>query len=178
MTSGPASPPPRAALMTGLLAGREEWLAAARRRLEQEFGAVVLASAPRPWTESDYYAPQMGAGLLRQFLGFEKAVSVDRLASLKRAAIALEPAVVAGAPVPRPVNIDPGLVDANNLTLASTKRAGHRVWIGDGIWAEITLLFRSGTWQPLPWTYPDFRAADTHAWLSAFRTLALPGLRD
>ncbi|MBI2920477.1 MAG: DUF4416 family protein [Planctomycetes bacterium] len=162
--------------MTGLLAGHPDRLESARALLEAEWGPVALASAPRPWTESSYYEPEMGPGLMRQFLGFEQPAGVDQLASLKSRAIALEARLAAGAPVPRPVNIDPGFVDANNLTLASTKRAGHRVWIGGGIWAEITLLFRSGAFQPLPWTYPDFRRPESLEWLAAFRKLSLPRL--
>ena len=167
--------PPAAALLVGLLAGTPARLESARVLLEAEWGRVALASVPRPWTESAYYDAEMGTGLLRQFLGFEKPVAVDRLAALKRRAIELEASLAAGAPVARPVNIDPGLVDANTLTLASTKRGGHRVWIGEGIWAEITLQFRNGAFQPLPWTYADYRRPDALEWLGAFRKLAMRG---
>lgn len=168
---------PRAALFAGVLAGSEPLLAAARASVEAEWGPVALASAPRPWTESDYYAAQMGPGLLRQFLLFDLPVGVDRLAASKLRAITLETAAAQGAAVPRPVNIDPGLLGEHNLTLASTKRAGHRVWIGDGLWAEITLVYRDGAFQPLPWTYPDFRRPETLEFLAAARRLTLPKLR-
>lgn len=168
---------PRAALFAGLLAGSEPLLAAARAAAEAEWGPIALASTPRPWTESNYYAAQMGPGLLRQFLLFEGPVGVDRLAAAKLRAIALEAAAAAGASVPRPVNIDPGLLGEHNLTLASTKRAGHRVWIGDGLWAEITLVYRDGAFQPLPWTYPDFRRPESLDFLSVARRLALAKLR-
>ncbi|MCE9584228.1 MAG: DUF4416 family protein [Planctomycetes bacterium] len=170
------SPPP-AALVAGVLAGSEALLTSTRASLEREWGSVLLASVPRPWTESDYYAPEMGSGLLRQFLGFATVVPVDRLAALKRRAIEIEETFKAGAPVARPVNIDPGLLAPFNLTLASTKRSGHRVWVGEGIWAEITLTFRDGDFQPLPWTYPDYARQDTRDFLTAVRKAMLPRIR-
>jgi len=160
--------------MAGLLAGTAELLQAARASLENEWGPVALATRARPWTESRYYEAEMGPALLRQFLGFANPVTVDRLASLKRRAIDIENTFRPGAARPRTVNIDPGLVNIGNLTLASTKQAGHRVWIGDGIWAEITLVLREGAFQPLPWTYPDFRLPETLEFLSALRRLSLP----
>lgn len=165
--------PPAAALFTGLLSSSEPLLAAASNALAAEWGPVALRSDPRPWNESDYYEAEMGKGLLRQFLLFEAPVPVDRLPALKRRAIEHERAFAAGAAVPRPVNIDPGLLGEHNLTLASTKRAGHRVWIGDEIWAEITLVFRAGAFQPLPWTYSDFRRPETLEFLARARKLVM-----
>jgi hypothetical protein len=171
-------PAPPAVLFAGFLAASEALLEAARAASGSEWGPVALASDPRPWTESDYYEPQMGKGLLRQFVAFEAPVPVDRLSPIKLRAIELEETFKPGAAVLRPVNIDPGLLDPLNLTLASTKKGGHRVWIGEGIWAEITVIFRDGAYQPLPWTYPDFRRADTLAFLGAVRKWALPRLRN
>jgi hypothetical protein len=169
--------PPVAALFTGLLATSESLLAAARASLEAEWGPVALATSPRPWTETDYYEAEMGKGLVRQFLVFERLVGVDRLAALKLRAVALEETFKPGAAVARPVNIDPGLLGEHALTLASTKRAGHRVWIGEGIWAEITVVYRDGAWQLLHWTYPDFRRPETLEFLAACRKHFLPRLR-
>ncbi|MEK7467692.1 MAG: DUF4416 family protein [Planctomycetota bacterium] len=168
--------PPVAVLFTGLLATSEPLLANVRASLEADWGPIALASAARPWTETDYYEAEMGKGLLRQFLAFERLVGVDRLASLKQRSVALEETWKAGAKVDRPVNIDPGLLSEHSLTLASTKRAGHRVWIGEGIWAEITVVYRDGAFQLLHWTYPDFRRPETLEFLAACRRLFLPRL--
>jgi len=46
------------------------------------------------------------------------------------------------------------------LVLATTKDQQHRLYLGQGIYAEVTLAFRSRQWQPLGWTYPDYRRAD------------------
>ncbi len=54
--------------------------------------------------------------------------------------------------------------------LASTKDYAHRLYRADGIWEEITLVFRHGKFETLPWTYPDFRAPTYHQFFAALRT--------
>jgi hypothetical protein len=53
--------------------------------------------------------------------------------------------------------------------LASTKDHAHRIYLADGIYAEVTLAFRGGAWQPLDWTYPDYRRADFQAFFTKCR---------
>ena len=49
------------------------------------------------------------------------------------------------------------MVALERLALATTKNYSHRVYLRDGIFAEVALIFRSGTFCPLGWTYPDYR---------------------
>lgn len=60
----------------------------------------------------------------------------------------------------RPLNLDPGYLTPAKLVLASTKDHAHRIYLRDGIFAEVTLVYRKGKWQPLEWTYPDYRRDD------------------
>ena len=62
----------------------------------------------------------------------------------------------------RPLNLDPGYITLAKLVLASTKDHSHRIYLGQGIYAEITLDLSRGGWQPSEWTYPDYRRADFH----------------
>jgi hypothetical protein len=41
--------------------------------------------------------------------------------------------------------------------LASTKDQGHRIYLRDGIYAEVTLRFEGKEFVPWPWTYADYR---------------------
>jgi hypothetical protein len=56
----------------------------------------------------------------------------------------------------RRINIDPGYMLAERFVLASGKNFNHRIYIGDGIYADLTLIYQKGGFQQLPWTYPDY----------------------
>ena len=76
-------------------------------------------------------------------------------------------------PVPesRPLNLDPGYLTAAKLVLASTKDHSHRLYLAEGIYAEVTLYYRDGRWQPREWTFPDYRRADYQEFFNAARRL-------
>jgi hypothetical protein len=47
-------------------------------------------------------------------------------------------------------------VTLDKLVLATTKDYSHRIYLRDGIYAEVTLYFRKGRFHPFEWTYPDY----------------------
>src|SRR2546421_2282164 len=99
----------------------------------------------------------MGAGLRKRLLAFAEPVEPGRLPEIKLATNALERELAAGRPEPRPLNLDPGLLGLGKLVLATTKDQAHRVYLRDGIFAEVTLQYRAGKFEPWPWTYTDYR---------------------
>jgi len=168
---GEPRPPHPVKLFVGMLAGRPEWFDAAERRLARELGPVDLAGEPVPFDVTDYYAPEMGQGLLRKFVACERLVSPGELASIKVATNRIEAELAAelDAPVPRPVNLDPGILDGSKLILATTKDYAHRIYLDRGIYAEVTLIWHKGGWQPTPWTYRDYRSEPYLAFFAAAR---------
>jgi hypothetical protein len=62
--------------------------------------------------------------------------------------------------IKRPVNLDPGYIEQAKVVLASTKNFYHRIYIGRGIFAEVTMHFKNNTYQFFPWTYPDYQSRD------------------
>ena len=136
-----------------------EW---SRDECAQVYGPVLFASEPFDFTETDYYTATMGAGIKKQFLAFERLIDSGELAVIKRATNGSEAeyAALARHPEPRPLNLDPGYITPAKLVLASTKDHAHRIYLRDGIFAEVTLVFRHRKWQPLEWTYPDYRRDD------------------
>ncbi len=119
-------------------------------------------SEPFEFTETNYYAATMGADLKKQFLAFETLIDSSELAGIKRQTNDLEAeyAALGPHPEPRPLNLDPGYITPAKLVLASTKDHAHRIYLRDGIFAEVTLAYRQRRWQPLEWTYPDYRRDD------------------
>ncbi|MBI1902112.1 MAG: DUF4416 family protein, partial [Planctomycetia bacterium] len=116
--------------------------------------------------DTDYYAREMGTNLRKVFLAFERLIDPGELAPIKLLTNAWEREYAdssgAGGPAssaePRPLNLDPGYLGLGKLVLASTKDHAHRIYLGQGIFAEVTLHYVRGLgWQPLPWTFPDYR---------------------
>ena len=56
----------------------------------------------------------------------------------------------------RRLNIDPGYFCLENLILATSKNFTHRIHLGKGIFADLTLIYTKGDYQPNPWTFRDY----------------------
>jgi hypothetical protein len=148
-------------LICGVLGGRTEWLDAARERLQVTFGPVDADSDLWPFDYTDYYEEEMGGGLLRRFHSFERLIDPGELPAAKVATNAMEAGLalsLGGSPA-RPVNLDPGYVSKAKLVLATTKDYAHRLYLGHGIYGEVTLQWQGGGFEPLQWTYPDYRSS-------------------
>jgi hypothetical protein len=136
-----------------------EW---ARTRCIDHHGPIALASDAFDFTETEYYADTMGADLKKRFLAFERLIDPAALPDIKRQTNEWEAeyAALAHHAESRPLNLDPGYITPAKLVLASTKDHAHRIYLRDGIYAEITLAYRARRWQPREWTYPDYRRVD------------------
>jgi hypothetical protein len=66
--------------------------------------------------------------------------------------------------------LDPGLLTAERLVLATGKESGHRIYLGQGIWGDLTLIYRHGSWQTLDWTFPDYADRPLQSWLTELRS--------
>jgi len=164
------TPPSPAQLVLGIIASNTEWLAAAEAALAQQFGPIVLKSATIPFDFTDYYEKEMGSGLLRRWVCCQGLVEPEKLTRLKLQSRELEHQFWTENHRRR-VNLDPGLLSLHNLILATTKEFAHRIYLGSGIYAEVTLIYRNGRFQPLEWTYPDYRTPVCLDFLAASRKL-------
>lgn len=124
--------------------------------LEENFGMIIKKTMPIPFTHTKYYSVEMGENLMRQWIAFEDTVLPDELVEMKHWTNELEEKSL-NEHGGRVVNIDPGIISMNNLVLASTKNYTHRIYLGNGIYAELTLIYKDNRFQPLEWTYPDYR---------------------
>lgn len=129
----------------------------ARVALEREYGRVGLCGPLLRFDQTSYYETSMGGDLLKQLWVFEELIAPDRLAEIKHRTNALERELAVGYAEERPLNLDPGYLVLGKFLLATTKDQAHRVYLRDGIFAEVTLQFQGGAWRPWPWTYADYR---------------------
>ena len=94
-----------------------------------------------------------------RLLAFQELARPDCLPAVKQQTNALERELAASGRFaePRPLNLDPGLLTLGKFLLATTKDQGHRIYLREGIFAEVTLHFEAGAYVPWPWTYADYR---------------------
>jgi len=141
-------------LIASLLAARPAALEAARAALAGRLGAIDYESELLPFDHTDYYTTEMGTGLVRQIITFEPLVLPSDLPAVKLATNEIEQSMAEGGR--RTANIDPGYVSLAKLVLATTKDHAHRLYLGQGIFGEVTLTYQGGRYRPWPWTYPDY----------------------
>lgn len=146
-------------LIVGILASNHQCLHAATELVTGKLGDADFTSEVWPFDKTDYYRDQTGPRILRQFLSIERLIDAGRLAKIKLHTNKLERKLAKSLaiPLPRPVNLDPGLIEPSKLVLATTKNYSHRIYIGKRMYAEVTLIYDKGRWQPLGHTYPDYR---------------------
>lgn len=171
--STPREPQPGKAVLS-VLAERGWWEAdwpQLRAELVQRFGPVDYETELLPFDHTGYYEQELGAPLFRRLLGFARPLPLDGLKDFKLATNAME-VRLARPDGARRVNLDPGLVTLERLLLASGKNFTHRVYLGSGIWADLTLIYnkRQG-WVDLPWTFPDYATKDMKGRLTELRAL-------
>ena len=138
--------------------------------LKAEYGGTDLESERYCFSEiSPYYDGEMGGKVYRRLLSFAECRDPQELAAIKTFTNQLEQASVTDTG--RQINLDPGFVSPGRLSLATTKNAGHRIPLSDGIYAELTLFYARGQWNPFPWTYMDFKLPQVHAFLTQVRRI-------
>lgn len=146
-------------LIIGILAADKDCLQKAIEAVIGQFGQADLTSDVWPFDKTDYYKEQTGGQILRQFASIDKLIDPGELAAIKHTTNRLEQELAGQLKrdVPRPVNLDPGLIEPSKLILATTKNYSHRIYIGNEMYAEVTLIYDKGVWSALPYTYPDYR---------------------
>jgi len=142
-------------LVMPMLSRERDLFRLAERALSHHFGPVDYQSSQLPFDHTTYYEEELGSGLLRQFMAFERLIDPGRLAEIKLLTNGLEQEWSEDGR--RRINLDPGYVSRSKLVLATTKNHGHRIYLGRGIYAEVTLTYRDKDYRPWPWTYPDYR---------------------
>jgi len=150
-------------------------LQSAVSRLEEKYGPADYRSPVLIFDYTGYYEREMGESLKRQLVSFERLVEQGSLVETKLHTVEMEKTLSDGEGR-RTVNIDPGLLCPENFVLATGKNNAHRIYLGRGIFAEITLMYRDGGFRAMPWTYPDYASGEVQAILAEMRKLLMKQL--
>ncbi len=123
------------------------------------WGEPVLCSEEFGFTHTDFYTPEMGAGLRKYFTAFEGEHDPGLLPDYKLKALEAENSLAENGK--RTINIDPGYLAVEKIVVASTKNFTHRIYIGRGIYGDLQLMRRKGLYVQMPWTYADYIRPET-----------------
>jgi hypothetical protein len=155
--SVPQSPKP-AKLVVGIITAELKIVENLVTALVSRFGQIDLVSPWMDFNYTAYYEPEMGSPLFRRVFAFKPLISQGDLCAFKLATNRMEHHYLRKGR--RRVNIDPGYMLRERFVLASGKNFYHRIYIGAGIYADLTLIYQKGSFQKLPWTYPDYGDED------------------
>lgn len=140
--------------------------------LKKKWGEFDVRQDRLPFSHTDYYSKEMGGPLYRTFLSFKPLLQRGRLVEAKLFSNTVENRL-AKSDGSRRINVDPGYLTDGQLILATGKNYSHRVYLGEGIFADLTLIYKEGRYQPLPWTYPDYKEAPIQSLLLKMREIYL-----
>ncbi|MFC1709434.1 DUF4416 family protein [Candidatus Omnitrophota bacterium] len=144
--------------------------------LSKKFGPIDFSTPILDFNHTQYYQDEFGSDLKRRFISFKKLISPDSLWEIKIFTNKLENKF--SEDNKRLINLDPGYLTQAKLVLASTKNFAHRIFIKNGIYQEVTLLFENKTFHPLPWTYPDYQSKEYIDMLIKIREILYSQLRS
>jgi hypothetical protein len=142
--------------------------------LEKHFGPIDYISSKLDFQRfTNYYNEEMGKNIRieSRLVSFKYLSSPSFLPDAKLITNEIENNFSVDGK--RKVNIDIGYLHHTQFVLASTKHWGNRIYIGKGIYAEITLMYNFGQWEPLKYTYANFKDPEYLNELDAIRDIYL-----
>ena len=151
--SQPQAPEP-AKLVISLFLKEKSIIADVVEELSRKFGPVDMISSWFPFDYTEYYETEMGSPLFRRIFAFKNLIKQSSLAEIKLATNNIEHKYSKNGK--RIFNLDPGYMIKSRFVLATGKNYSHRIYIGKKIYADLTLIYTKGSFQTLPWTYPDY----------------------
>ncbi len=150
----PTEPEP-VKLFVGILYTDESLLEKAITLVVQNFGETDFESPEFEFTSSDYYKAEMGWPIFREFVSFHNLINPKELAKIKIETNKIEDELTEKNM--RKVNLDPGYMDYNKVVLASAKFNAQKIYLDHGIYADPTLWYEKGKFEPYPFAFPDFK---------------------
>ncbi len=150
--------PPPGRLVVSVIYSSIDALADGLKALERRFGRVQYETVEIACSCRGRYQEEMGDELQRRLFSFERLYSRDALPEIKANCHRIEPqfADIVGDYTFRTVNLDPAIVTPKQVVSASHRDYNHRVYLRDGVYAQVELIWSREQYHRLPWTNPDF----------------------
>ena len=152
----------------------------ATARMTERWGATTVCSSEIPFEAGGYYRPSMGADLQKSLIAVAGFADPGDLADWKTESNQWEQeyAEASNHDESRPLNLDPGYMTQAKLVLATTKDRDHRLYLRDGMFAEVTLNYVGKVWNHHRWTYPSYRTSAVADFANQCRALLRHHLKE
>ncbi len=142
-------------LIVSVLTAQKEVADSALPGLTRELGPLENEIGPLAFDFTTYYDEELGTGVRRWLWVFSDLRDRGELARIKCLTNEVEQSYTVGGK--RRFNLDPGAMSLENFILATGKNRAHRIYLQDGIFAELTLIFQGISYRPVESTFPDYR---------------------
>ena len=146
-----------------------------KEELIKRFGEVDIESNTQSFNFTDYYEEEFGKNLMQKLFSFSTLIRQDALAEIKIITNSIENNIENEniknnmAHNKRKINLDPGYITLNKYILASTKNGPSRIYLNQGIYAEITLRFINKSFVTCEYTYPNYKTNEYINYLNSVR---------
>jgi len=144
-----------AKLIIGAIYADPQWLTKAKSVMQKQSWKIEHQSQENPFDQTDYYSTEMGEGLKRCFLSVKGLQSLEFSAEWKLKTVEIEEQLSDKGK--RKINLDPGYLDFSRVVFLSGKEGSHKIYLRNGVWADLVLLKDKGGYRNFPWTFPDIR---------------------
>ncbi len=146
--------PAQVKLIASIIAGDKNIIKPILSNLQERFGDIDFISEKMEFNHTNYYNDEIGENLFRKMVSFDKLICPSDLAAIKIFTNSIENQYADNGK--RKTNIDPGYIAMEKFVLASCKNFSHRIYLSEGVYADLTLIYKRNNFQALEWTFPDY----------------------
>lgn len=170
------NPPEPVKFLAAVFSAESSLIAETIGRFQAAIGPLDYISETFVFDQTEYYRAEMGWPLYKRIVAAEALMDPADLIRIKIACREIEDDYCEGDR--RRVNLDPGYVAKQRLVLGSGKDQAHRIYLGQCVYAELTLIYEHGKFKSLPWTYPDFAGERVRGFAADIRKRYLQQLQS
>lgn len=163
-------------LLLGILTARPQLLDETIQEIVKILGPFDFRSEWFPFTVTDYYDQELGSPIFRCFLSLKQLVEPSYIIEVKHQIALLEDRYRENGW--RKINIDPGYFDFYKLVLASFKVGAFKIYLGQGVYGDMTLLYSKGKFTPFEWAFADFASGKYNDVFLTIRNLYKKKLKE
>jgi len=147
-----------------------------KKKIDEQFGEIDYESEKIDFDKTNYYTREMGTNLCRKIFSKKQILKRDEIVEIKIKTNQIEEQTSLNNK--RIFNIDPGYLAEEHFVLSTGKGYAHRPYLGKGVYADLTLIYKDKRFNELEWTYPDYKTLVIQNMLKEIRKIYLDNLRE